>query len=104
MNMTLEQLLAVRSSRDLCCKELDLNMELAVCLNEIQTAKAIRWAKVCGTTAAYVIQKVHQESVLALACQVMEEERWACQALVEVFGVAMGSCLPESWGALLYLF
>ena len=46
MNVTLEQLLAVRSSRDLCCKELDLNIELVAHLNKVQTTKAIRQAKV----------------------------------------------------------
>ena len=51
---------------------------------------------------ACTLQKVHQESTLAQECQVMEEERLACQAFVEAFGVAMGSCLPESQGALLY--
>ena len=45
---------------------------------------------------AYTIQKVHQESVLVLQNQVMEEERQACQAFVEAFGVVMGSCLPKS--------
>ena len=102
MNAALEQLLAVRSSRDLCSKELDLNMELAVHLNEVQTAEAIRQAKVHGTTVAYTLQKVHRESVLVLEHQVMEEERWPCQAFVEAFGVAMGSCSPKSQGALLY--
>ena len=98
MNMTLEQLLTVRSSRDLCHKELDLNMELVVHLNEVQTTKAIILYKVCGTTVAYTLQKAHQESVLGLECQAMEEERWACQAFVEAFGSAMGSCSPRSWG------
>ena len=56
-----------------------------------------------GATTAYNLQKAHQESVLALECQVTEEERWACQAFVEAFKVAIGSYLPEVWGALLYL-
>ena len=50
--MALEQLLTVRSSRDLCHKELDLNVELAFHLNKVQTVKAIRQAKVCGTSVA----------------------------------------------------
>ena len=36
-------------------------MELAVHLNEVQTAEAIRQAKLHGATAAYTPQKVHQE-------------------------------------------
>ena len=35
-------------------------MELAACLNKVHTAKAIRQAKVHGTTTAYALQKVHQ--------------------------------------------
>ena len=102
MNAALEQLLAVRCSRELFCKELDLNMELAVCLSEVQTTTAIRQAKVHGTTTAYTLPKVHQESVLVLECQATEDEKWAHQAFVEAFRVAMGSCSPKSWGALLY--
>ena len=58
---------------------------------------AIRQAKIHGTNVDYILQKVYQESVL-----VLEEERWAYQAFVEAFGLAMGSCSPECWGALLY--
>ena len=47
--MALEQLLAVRSSRDPHHKELDF-MELVVDMNKVQTAKAIRQAKVQGVT------------------------------------------------------
>ena len=81
MNVTLEQLLTARSSRDLCHKQLDLNMELVACLNEVQTAEAIRQAKVCGITEAYALQKVYQESVLVLQCQALEKKRWACQVM-----------------------
>ena len=63
MNMILEQLLAVRSSRDICHKELDLNTELAADLNEVKTEEAIRQAKVCGTTTAYTLQQAHQREV-----------------------------------------
>ena len=58
MNAILEQLLTVRSSRDLHHKELDLNMELAAHLNEVQTTEAIRQAKMHGTTAAYALKKI----------------------------------------------
>ena len=100
--MVLEELFTVRSSRDICHKELDLNMELAVCLNEVHTTEAIRQAKLHGTITPYTLQKAHQENVLTLECQVMEEERQACQAFVEAFRVAMGSCSPKIQGALLY--
>ena len=100
--MAIEQLLTVRSSRDLCCKELDLNMELVVCLNKVQTTEAVRQAKLHGATAAYTLQKTHQESVLVLGCQAVEEERWAHQAFMEAFRAAIRSCLAKSWGALLY--
>ena len=102
MNAALEQLLTVRSSRNLHCKELDLNMELAAHLNEVQTTEAIRQANVHGATAAYAPQQAHKESALVLEHQAMEEERWTSQAFMEAFGVAMGSCLPENWGAHLY--
>ena len=55
MNKVLEQLPTVRFSRDLCCKELDLNMELTGCLNEVQTAEATRQARMHGTTMAYAL-------------------------------------------------
>ena len=44
MNATLEQLLTTRASRDLQCKELDLNTELAAHLNEVQATVAIKQA------------------------------------------------------------
>ena len=65
MNMTLEQLLTIRSSRDLCHKEMDLNMELAAHLNKVQTDEAIRQARVHGATAAYALQKAHKECLSA---------------------------------------
>ena len=102
MNTTLEQLLTVRSSRDLHCKELDLNMELAVHLNEVQTTEAIRQAKVHGATTAYTLQHAHKENVLVLEHQEMEEERWACKAFMEAFRAAIGACPPKNQGALLY--
>ena len=103
MNVALEQLLTVRPSRDLCCiRSWTVNMKLAVCLNKVQTAEAIRQAKLHGTTMAYTLQKAHQESVLALEHQAVEEERWAHQAFMETFGVAMVSCSPKRHGAFLY--
>ena len=98
MNVTLEQLLTVRPSRDLHHKELDLNMELVACLKKVQTTKGIRQAKVHGATVDYALQKAYQDSVLMLECQVMEEERWACQALMEAFVAAMRSCSSKSEG------
>ena len=66
MNATLEQLLAIRASRDICCKDLGLNTELVAHLNKVQAAKAIqqateaiRQAKVYCTTTAYTLQQVH---------------------------------------------
>ena len=102
MNAALEQLLSVWDSKDLFCKELDLNMELAVHLNKAQTTEAIRQTRLHSATMAYTVQKVHQKSVLALEHQAMEEERWACQIFVEAFRAVMGSCSPESWETLLY--
>ena len=102
MNTTLEQLLTVRSSRDLCYKELNLNGEQAAHLNEVQNAEAIRQARLHGETVAYNLQQAHKESVLVLEHQVTEEERQACQAFMGAFGVAIGACLPKNWGTLLY--
>ena len=76
-------------------------MELAIHLNEVQTTKAVRLAKLCGVTMVYTLKKAHQESILVLECQVMDYEGQAHQTFVEAFRVAMGSCLPESQGALL---
>ena len=35
MNVALDQLLANRSTKDFCCRELELNMEFASCLNDV---------------------------------------------------------------------
>ena len=102
MNMTLEQLLTTRVSRDLCCKELDLNAEVAAHLNKVQATEAIRQAKVHCTTTTYTFQQAHQESVLELECQMMAEERQVCQAFMEAFMVTIQACSPNNWGALLY--
>ena len=102
MNVTLEQMLAVRSSRDLHHKELDLNAELAAHLNKVQTVEAIRQAKVYCTATVYTLQQVHKDSVIVLECQATAEERQAHQAFMEAFRVAIGSCPPKNWGTLLY--
>ena len=96
MNMTLDQLLAVRASRGLCHKELDLNVELVAHLNEAQATEAIRQAKVHCTITAYTLQQVHKDSIIAMECQAMAEERQAHQALMEAFGVAIPAYLPEN--------
>ena len=87
---------------DLCQKELNLNAELAAHLSEVQTAEAIKQAKVHGATVAYKLQQTHKESVLVLECQVTQEERQAHQAFVEAFGAAIGACSPKNCGTLLY--
>ena len=86
MNKALEQLLANRATGDLCCKELDLNVELAACLNDAQAAKAIKQAKVHCTTTACTLQQAHRDSKKM-------EERQDCQAFEEAFGV----CPYSSW-------
>ena len=66
MNVALEQLLANRATRDFCHKVLDLNIELAVCLNDDQATETIKQAKVCCATTACAFQQAHRDSVLAL--------------------------------------
>ena len=44
MNVALEQLLTNRGTRDLHCKGLDLNVELAAHLNDAQATNAIKQA------------------------------------------------------------
>ena len=67
MNTALEQLLVNRGTGDLCQKELDLNVELAACLNESQAAKAIKQA-----TEAIKQAKVHH---VTTACTLQWAQR-----------------------------
>ena len=111
--MALEQLLTTRATTDSCCKELELNAELVVHLNEAQAVKAIKEAdvhhaatikeaEVHHTTTVCALQQTHREYMLMLECQVKAEEGWDCQDFVEVFGVALQACLPKTCGALMY--
>ena len=109
MNVALEQLHANRATGDLCHKDLDLNAELAACLNKAQASKAIKqattaikWAEVCHTTTACTLQQAHRDSVLVLECQTKLEERQDCQAFMEAFRAAIQACLPENQGTFLY--
>ena len=102
MNMALEQLLTNRATRDFCCKELDLNMELATHLNDAQATEAIKEAEVCHATTACVLQQAHRDSVLVLEHEEKVEEGQDHQAFVEAFGAAIQACLPKINGALLY--
>ena len=56
MNVALEQLLTNRATRDFCCKELDLNTELAAHLNNAQAVEAIKQAEVHHATTACALQ------------------------------------------------
>ena len=98
MNVALEQLLANRATMDFCHRELELNVELAACLNDAQATKAIKEAQVHCTNAACALQQAHRDNVLVLECEAKVGEGWDCQA----FGVAMQACLPKSHGALLW--
>ena len=100
--MALELLLANRATRDFCHRELELNAELVVLLNDAQFAKAIKEAEVCCTTTACALQQAHRDSVLNLECEAKVEEGQDCQAFMEAFGAAIQACLPETCGALLY--
>ena len=80
--MALECLLTKRATGDLCCKKLDLNMELVAYLNEAQAAEAIKQAteaikqaEVHHATTACTLQQAHRDSVLVLECQMKAEER-----------------------------
>ena len=68
------------ATRDLHCKEMDLNVELAANLNEAQaakaikhTTKAIKQAEVHCTTTACAIQQAYRDSMLMLAHQTKVE-------------------------------
>ena len=74
MNMALEQLLTNRATMDFHHRELELNMELAVCLNDTQATEAIKEDKVHHTTAACALQQAQRDGVLVLECEVKVEE------------------------------
>ena len=100
--MALEQLPTHRATIDFCHRELDLNVELAVCLNDAQAAEAIKEAKVCHATTACALQQAHRDSVLVLKCKVKAEEGQNCQAFMKACGAAIQACLPKTQGMLLY--
>ena len=115
MNAALEQLLTTRATMDSHCKELELNTEHAVCLNEAQAIEAIKEAKlccaatikeaeVCHSTTACILQQTQRGNMLMLVHVVKAEEEWDHQAFVEAFGAALQACPPKSWGALMYPF
>ena len=95
MNVVLEQLLTARATGDLCCKELELNVEQVAHLNEIQATKTIKQAEMFHATTAYALQQAHKDSMLALEHQTKAEERPDHQTFVEAFGVAIQACPPE---------
>ena len=107
--MALEQLLTTRATVDSCCKELELNTELAVQLNEAQAVEAIKEAEVCHAatikdaqvhcaTTACVLQQTHRENMLMLEHKAKAEEGWDCQAFMEAFGVALQACPSKPVG------
>ena len=102
MNVALEWLLTNRATMDFCHRELDLNTELAACLNDAQAAKTIKEAKMHCQSVACALQQVHWNNVLALECEAKVVKGQDCQAFAEAFGVTMWACLHESHGALLY--
>ena len=89
MNVALEQLLTNRATMYFCHRELELNVELAACLNDAHATKAIKEAEIHCTTAACVLQQAHRDSVLALEYEVKAEEGQDCHAFMEAFGVAV---------------
>ena len=98
MNVALEVLLINRATRDFHHKELDLNVELVVCLNDAQAAEAIKQAVVHHATTDYVFQQAHRDRVLVLEHDAKAEEGWDHQAFMEAFGVAISACPPKMWG------
>ena len=77
------------ATMDFCHRELELNTEHAVCLNDAQVAKAIKEAKVCHATTACALQQANRDNVLALECEAKVEEGQDCHTFVEAFRVAM---------------
>ena len=71
---------------DSCNKELELNVELMMHLNEVQAIEAIKEAEVCHTTTACILQQIHRENMLKLEHEVKAEERWDCQVFMEALG------------------
>ena len=102
MNMALEWLLANRATFDFWCRDLELNTELMVHLNDAQSTEAIREAEVCHRNAACALQQAHWDNVLALECEAKVTKEQDCQAFAEAFGAAVQACQPKSHGALLY--
>ena len=74
MYVALEWLLTTRATMDSHHKELELNTELAMNLNETQAIEVIKEAEMCHATAVCILQKTHKENVLRLECEVKAEE------------------------------
>ena len=124
MNVALAQLLTTRATMDSSHRELELNAELTMCMNDAQGIEAIKEAeahyttmikkaelhltntikevKVCHTTNARVLQQTYRESMLALECEMTAEKGWDCQALVEAFGAAFPAWPPKTCEAMVY--
>ena len=78
MNVTLEQLCITRATLDSHCKELELNTELMMYLNDTQAIKALKEARVHHATTACILQHTHRENMLRLECKVRAEEGQDC--------------------------
>ena len=87
--MALEQLLANRAIIDFLCRELELNTELAACLNDAQATETIKEAKVHHRDTNCVLQQAQWDNVLALEHEAKAIEEWDHQAFAEAFGAAV---------------
>ena len=87
--MALEQLLTKRATMGFQCRELEVNTELAECLNDAEAAKAIRKAEVHCKNATCALQQAHRDSVLVLEYETKVAEEQNCQAFTEAFRAAM---------------
>ena len=105
-------------------RELVLNIELVMHMNEAYATEAIKEAEVCHaakvkeaklhhttsikeaevchTTNSCVLQQTKRESMLALKCEAIAEEGQDCQAFMEASAVALQACPPKTHGALMY--
>ena len=75
MNMALEQLLITRANMDSHHRELELNTELTVCMNEAQATEAIKEAEVSHAAKDKEAEVHHTAKIKGVRCTMQPQTK-----------------------------